>query len=164
MTRMNTMAPYKDKAIKQAMYDRAVAQNDVAYKEIPTAPHRWDLAPVKLADCPIDTVDFVGGLWRIQNEFDYEIKNIRGCDMVIGARRPESEKNGFEYYDGYSIFENCYGRALGNKFIVGHTTTGRGECWAYGKTISDVRAYLAIALYDMYMDVIHGTTNQTKTR
>ncbi len=119
--------------------------------------HCSDGQTVRLTDVSPEHVEFIGGLWRVQNDCDYKISTIRKRMMILGPRIPHNEKTFFEYYRAAFVGFNCYGPII-NAFdmIVAKYTTDHGTYWAYGRTIADARAYLGIKLYDQYMNLIHS--------
>ena len=125
-----------------------------------------DGARVPLMGLRIGDVEYVAGLWRIQDEFPYNIENIRKKDFVIGNKLPHIERTLFDFYEAYSVGENCYGKYKFDKpdYIVAKYVTTRGVYGAYGKTIEDARAYLGIKLYDEFQDVIHDAINTQKQK
>ena len=128
--------------------------------------YKSDGSRVPLRDLCIKKVEHVGGAWRIQEEFPYEIENVRKKDFVIGNKFPHTERTGFVFYEAYSVSENCYGkyRVSQPDYIVAKMETVRGTFSAYGKTIADVRAYLGIKLWDAFPDVIRNAINSQKLK
>lgn len=156
----NSFSEYKTEAKKIAAYVRdKTAKGTVVWAQ------RADGTRVPLKNLCIAQVEFVGGLWRVQNEFPYEIENVRKKDFVIGKKLPHVERTLFDFYEAYSVGENCYGKWKSAKpdYIVAKYATNRGVYSAYGKTIEDARAYLGIKLYDEFQDVIHKSINTQKT-
>ncbi|HBP27054.1 MAG TPA: hypothetical protein DD611_03700 [Alphaproteobacteria bacterium] len=123
--------------------------------------HRPDYTTVPLKTLKPAQVEFIGGLWRVQTPCDYNVQNVRGKDLIIGARLPHQEKTFFEYYEASLLAFNCYG-PLKPCFdsVVAKYTTDNGTYWSYGRNISDARAFLGIRLYDEYMDLIHSVACQ----
>lgn len=148
MNKRNPMAA-QTIAQKQLQYNNDCAQNARAYKS--------DETTVPLCDVPVGRVEFIGGLWRVQDKNDYNISMIRDRPMILGARIEHNEKTFFEYYRAALLTYNCYG-PLEPRFdmIVAKYTTDKGTYWSYGRTIADARAFLGIRLYDEYMDLIHA--------
>ena len=157
----NSLSDFKTDAQKTAAYVR-----DKANKNLVVYAYKPDGTRVPLKDVRIDTVEFVGGLWRVQNDFPYQIENVRKKDFVIGKKLPHVERTLFDFYDAYSVGTNCYGRFIATKpdYIVAKYMTKNGVYSAYGKTIEDARAYLGIKLYDEYQDVIHNAINAQKQK
>lgn len=120
--------------------------------------HKSDGTTVPLRDVLPSMVEFVGGLWRIQNDFPYRIDRIRDRDMVLVKKLPHQERMPFEYYSAVAVGYNCYGPFIsGNPdIIVARYATDDGVYWGYGATIEQARAFLGIKLFDQYMDLIHA--------
>ena len=157
----NSLSDFATDAQKTAAYVR-----DKANKKLVVYAYKPDGTRVPLKDVRIDMVEFVGGLWRVQNDFPYQIENVRKKDFVIGKKLPHIERTLFDFYDAYSVGTNCYGRFIATKpdYIVAKYMTKNGVYSAYGKTIEDARAYLGIKLYDEYQDVIHNAINAQKQK
>ena len=119
--------------------------------------HCSDGSAVPLSSLKLSQVEFVAGLWRVQNPFPHKVQMVRGAPFVLGERLPHAEKNLFEFYRAFRVSENCYGPFMvpGNQ-IVAKYTTDHGTYWSYGNTIEQARAFLGIKLYDEYMDLIHA--------
>lgn len=109
----------------------------------------------------INEVEFIGGLWRIQNKFPYQIVNVRGVDFVLLEKLARTEKTKFDFYSAASVGRNCYGYFMSRKpnYYVAKYETEAGVFMAYGHTIEQARAFLGIRLYDQYQDFIHGVLN-----
>ena len=156
----NSLSELKTDSQKVAAYirDRHKKELVLAYKS--------DGTTVPLKEVRLKKVEFVGGLWRVQNDFPYTIENVRKKDFVIGNKLPYTERTLFDFYEAYSICENCYGKYKRSipDYIVAKYDTNRGTYCAYGKTIEDARAYLGIKLYDEFQDVIHATINSQKQK
>lgn len=110
-------------------------------------------------------VKFIAGLWRVQrlqNE-TYNIKCVRDKKFILGKKLDIHEKNLFEYYEAAEFNGNCYG-VLQPKFdyIVAKYTTKDGTIWGYGETVPDARAFLGIALFDKFGDMIHRAVHKEK--
>ena len=134
---------------KLKLYKSDAANGALAY--------RSNSSTVPLGFCSIEDVEFIGGLWRVQDKFPYEIQDVRGDHFVLLERLPRSERNHFEFYKAVRVGYNCYGPYLvpGASQIVAKYTTDKQTYWAYGKTVEQARAFLGIKLYDEYMDLIH---------
>lgn len=125
-----------------------------------------------LSECNIDDVNLVGGLWRIQNKFEHKIQFVRDKEFVLMDRINRTESNLFEFWRARLVGRNCYGRYLvgGDNLaengeydcVVAKYDTDKETFWAYGNTISEARAFLGIALYDEYKDVIHSVACKNK--
>ncbi len=148
---MKTRNPLATQTLEQkkTAYAADCANNAMAYKS--------DETRVPLCSVNIDDVEFIGGLWRVQDAFKYKISKIRDRQMVLGKRIQHNEKTFFEYYQASILTYNCYGPInLQFDMIAAKYVTDRGEYWSYGNTIAAARAFLGIRLYDEYMDLIHS--------
>ena len=155
----NSLSDFKTDAQKTAAYVR-----DKSNKKGTVFAYKPDGTRIPLKELRIDMVEYVAGLWRVQNEFKHPIENVRKKDFVIGKKLPHVERTLFDFYDAYSVGTNCYGKFIATKpdYIVAKYVTNHGVYSAYGKTIEDARAYLGIKLYDEYQDVIHNAINIQK--
>ena len=124
--------------------------------------YKSDGTTVPLTSVKLSQVEFVAGLWRVQNPFPHKIQMVRDKQFVLVEKLPHVEKNLFEFYLAQSVYENCYGPLLGAYYYVAKYTTDQGTYWSYGNTIEQARAFLGIKLYDEYMDLIH--TNACKNQ
>lgn len=117
-----------------------------------------------LRDLNMDDVEYIGGRWRVQNKFEYNIQVARGEEFVVLEKINRIEKNRFEFYRAAAIGINCYGRWFipGQERILAKYETDDETFWAYGKTIPEVRAFLGISLYDKYADLIHSVACKNK--
>ena len=113
-----------------------------------------------------ELVDKVGGVWRIQNKFPYEITRVRDKDMVLGKKLDRVENTLFEYYSAREVNYNCYGPFVfeNNNYVVAKYETDNETLLGYGKTLEDARAYLGLKLYDEYKDVIHAIVCRSRTK
>lgn len=120
--------------------------------------YRSDGTTMALVDVDIADVEFVCGLWRVQNPFPHTIQIVRNRELVLAEKLPHTERIPFEYWRAYSVSENCYGKYLSSKpdVIVAKYQTDDGVYWGYGNTIEQARAFLGIKLFDEYMDLIHA--------
>lgn len=148
-TQRNPLAAYQDKSEKFYAYRSAGRACAVAYKS--------DGTTIPLRSVPADQVEFIGGLWRVQDQKSYNIKRVRDRDLIIGNQLPHNERTFFEYYQASQLTYNCYG-ILPPQFdlVVAKYATDKGIYYSYGKNIADARAFLGIRLYDEYMDLIHS--------
>lgn len=148
---MKTRNPLAQQTLEQKKlkYHEDCAKNALAYTS------KDETFPLKSIN--IDKVEFIAGLWRLQDTMNYKIKRIRDKDMILGGRIEHSEKTFFEYYKAAILTYNCYG-PIKPKFdmVAARYVTDKGEEWAYGNTIAAARAFLGIRLYDEYMDLIHN--------
>ena len=144
--------------IKKYEYNLACAAGMKAYKSDDTV--------VSLRDVPYDRVKFIGGHWRVQDEFPYKIQHVRDRDFVLFDRIDFHGRMPFEYYRAYTIVENCYGKHLcyANPMVVAKYETDDMVHWGYGKTIESARAFLGIRLFDIYKDLIHSTACKNKNK
>jgi len=111
----------------------------------------------------INEVEFIAGVWRIQNKFPYKVVNVRGQDFVLLEKLDYKEKTKFDFYSAVTIGLNCYGYFIipnSNDYIVARYETEKGVFMAYGQTKEQARAFLGIKLYDQYQDLIHGELNE----
>ena len=152
----NSYSDLKTDTQKFAQYMRDKNKKETVYA------YKSDGSRIPLNDCRLINLEHVAGLWRIQDEFPYEIEIVRGKPFVIGKKLPHTERTLFDFYEAFRVCENCYGKYLfktEQNYIVAKTVTSRGTFSSYGKTIEDVRAYLGIKLCDVFQDVIRGTIN-----
>lgn len=156
----NSYSDFKTESQKVAAYIRDKKKKEVVYA------YKSDETKVPLKDCRLVNLEFVAGLWRIQDEFPYKIENVRKKDFVIGNKLPHVERTLFDFYQAFSVCENCYGKYMSKTcdYIVAKYVTNRGTYAAYGKTIEDARAYLGIKLYDEFQDVIHAAINTQRQK
>jgi len=112
----------------------------------------------KLTDVPFERVDFVGGLWRVQRDFDKKIQMVRGKAFILLGKIDKQEKNLFEYYRAATVGNNCYGlySSMIPDYVVAKYDTDNGTLWSYGATLEQARAFLGIALFDKHIDLIHA--------
>ncbi len=142
----NPLVKYDDNE-KKRMFDAARANNAVAWDE------NGREYPVRRMH--IDTVEYIGGAWRVQKPAPDKIITVRGREFVLGEKLDVREKNQFEYFDANPVFYNCYGPITPSfRSIVGCFVGNKSTFWAYGPDIPTVRSFLAIALYDKYLDMI----------
>lgn len=160
MTR-NKLAAHKTIAEKQRAYDA-----DILNSQKKIMAYCSNGTTVPLVDVDVSHVEFIGGLWRVQDKFLCKIQMVRDVPFVLGERVPRNERNLFEFYRARCVCENCYGKFLapGPEKIVAKYTTDNGTYWSYGDTVEQARAFLGIKLYDEYMELIHSVVckNQPK--
>lgn len=159
----NPLSEFKTVAEKRAAYNNALDMHAKAYKEFNKS---MDLGT---PGAQFNDVEFIGGLWRIQHPFRRKITNVRNREFILGEKLPHQEHTKFDFYKAYLVTTNCYGRFIfknssGYDYIVAKYKTSRGTYWAYGKTIADARAFLAISIYDAYQDVIDAVNKKSKTK
>lgn len=141
---------------KQSAFAAACRAGKSAYKS--------DGTTVPLATLHPDKVEFIAGLWRVQNETNYEIRQIRDRQLILGERMPHHERTLFEFYRAMKPTFNCYGLLdLGFNIVVAKYTTTSGTFWGYGRTIEEARAFLGIRLYDAHQELINDVLNQQNT-
>lgn len=157
----NKHTEHKTISEKQRAYNAAVADSVKL-----VLAHTSSGKTLPLADVDVSRVEFVAGLWRVQDEFPYQIQMVRDLPFVLGARLPLNERNHFEFYHARRVCENCYGKYLvpGSEKIVAKYTTDKGTYWAYGDTVEQARAFLGIKLYDEYMELIHSVACKNQPR
>ncbi len=144
---------HKNRHEKMAAYHIACAKGDNALTS--------DGALVPVSKLKPNQIEFIGGLWRVQNETTYEIKQIRDRKLILGNRLPHHERTLFEFYSAMTPAFNCYG-LICNKFdvVVAKYTTASGTFWGYGRTIEEARAFLGIKLYDAHQELINNVLNK----
>ena len=121
---------------------------------------------VKNFNHKMDKLAFVAGLWRIQDDFPYEITRIRDKDMVLTKKIDHQETTLFDFYRGKEVRYNCYGPFVIKDdkydYVVAKYVTDKQTYWAYGKTIEQARAFMGIKMYDEYKDVINTIACKNK--
>ena len=147
----NPLANYRDINEKQVAFLNACIQN-------PNTPaYKSDGTSVPLNTLDVNAVEFIGGLWRVQDLTNYKIVMVRDRPMILGKEIPHTEHTFFKYYRVSFLTYNCYGPIAPHyEMVVAKYKTDRGTYWSYGKTIADARAFMGIRLYDEYMDLIHS--------
>ena len=152
---MNNRNPLATQTIEQKnkQYAHDCATNARAYSDATTS--------VPVRDVPVDNVEFIGGLWRIQRPNKYKILNIRNRPMILGERIEHNERTPFEYYHAALLAYNCYG-ALTPHFdmVAAKYITPTGTYWSYGKDIAAARAFMGI----LVVDLIHGTLGKQRQK
>lgn len=148
----NKLSAHKTTDDKNHAYNAAILSSDkkaMAYRSNGTT--------VPLVHVNRSDVEFIGGLWRVQDDFPYKIQLIRDREMVLLKKLPHQERMPFEYFTACIVGYNCYGPFIHKTpdCIVAKYTTDDGVFWGYGATIEKARAFLGIKLYDTYMDLIH---------
>ena len=144
---------YSDVAGKRALYNAAVESQKFAYTDLGAT------VPLGAIGAEFNDVEFIGGLWRIQQSFPYEITDVRGRQFVLLKKLPHSEKTKFEFYSAAGVIWGANGASANiNKpdWIVAKYETPHGIYMAYGQTIEQARAFLGIKMYDEYQDLIHA--------
>ncbi len=156
--KQNSMAAHASDFDKVRDYNSARARGELAYFS--------NGRTVSLNAVGLHDIEFIGGLWRVQDKFPYRIQMVRDVPFVLGERIPRTERNHFEFYRACRVCENCYGKYLipGSEKIVAKYTTDHGTYWAYGDTVEQARAFLGIKLYDEYMDLIHSVACKNRSK
>ena len=146
----NSFSEHKTGRSKAEAYHRALANNELAIKS--------DGTRVPLKDLDLVDVEFVAGLWRVQDYFPHKVQQVRDKNVVLADKLSHTERIPFEYWRAYTVSENCYGKYLSAQpdLIVAKYQTDEGVYWGYGSTIEQARAFLGIKLFDQYMDLIHA--------
>lgn len=149
----NKMSTHKTFAEKERAY-----HGDCVKGWTQVMAYRSNGTTIPLVSVDVSDVEFIGGLWRIQDKFPHKIQDVRGDPFVLFERIPRNERNHFEFYRAARVGYNCYGPYIvgGPTQIVAKYTTDNHTYWAYGATVEQARAFLGIKLYDEYMDLIHS--------
>ena len=154
----NKFATHKTEAEKRLAFSQAVQNDELAYfsngKKVPL--YNFCLQS--------ERVEFIGGLWRVQEPFPHTVQKVRDIEVVLADKIPHSERIPFEYYRAYRIGENCYGRYLSvqpDTIVAKYEASKNNIFWGYGKTIEQARAFLGLKLFDEYKDAICVTRLKT---
>lgn len=150
----NELSAHKTVAEKEAAFKAARKNGERAW--------RSNGRSISLKRVRMENVEYIAGLWRVQNPFPYEIQHVRNADFVLHDKLPNKEKNLFEFYKASQVCCNCYGYFMvpeSNKIVAKYTTDAQ-TYWSYGNSIEQARAFLGIRLYDEYMDLIHSAACQ----
>ena len=138
---------YTTVAEKRILYNRALDNHEVAYKSVPLGS----------PGAEFNDVEFIAGLWRVQNKNEYEITHVRDQDFILCDKLPHQERTKFDFYSAARPIWTGGGLVKGDSiYVVARYETPRGIYWGYGNTIAEARAYLGIKLYDEYQDLIHS--------
>ncbi len=108
--------------------------------DINTFAHCSNGEKKRLADIDMNDVEFIGGLWRVQDKFEHPITMVRGTEFVLGDAI-KSKKPGVIQYSAARIWINCYGR--NNELSFDYTVLNYRDYWAYGRKFNEVYAELA---------------------
>ena len=114
--------------------------------------------PLGAPGAEFNEVEFIGGLWRVQKKFPYEITEVRDRQFVLVEKLPRTEKNKFEYYLASLATwggTGCSADIAHPDWIVAKYETPRGTFMSYGQSIEQARALLAISIHDEYQNLIH---------
>lgn len=146
---------YTTVAEKRALYNRAIESGAVAYTGFQQS------VPLGAPGAEFNDVEFIAGLWRVQNKFPYEITNVREKDFVLIKKLPHHERTNFEYYSAAALVwggNGCSADVKHPNWIVAKYETPHGVCWSYGRTIEEARAFMGIKLCDEFQDLFHTAT------
>ena len=127
---------YTTVAEKRVLYNRALAENAVAYTGFKQS------VPLGLPGAEFNDVEFIGGLWRVQKKFPYKITNVRKKDFVLIKKLPHQEHTKFEFYSAAAITwggNGCSADIAHPDWVVARYKTNRGIYMAYGRTIEQAR-------------------------
>ena len=117
---------------------------------------------VPLCEVEIENVEFIGGLWRLQDPIPEKIYLIRDKESVLGEKLKE-ESNHFEYYKAMPVGWNCYGLIMWDyDYIVAIYDTKRGKFCSYGRSREQARAFLGIKLYEVFSGLINEQLQKQK--
>lgn len=158
----NPLSDFKTVAEKRAAYNAAVQKGGTF-----ATSQNGDRILLGRPGAMFNDVEFVAGLWRVQNKFSEKITVVRDREFVLLDKLPHQEKTKFEFYNAASVINNCCGRSLmyaSPYFIVAKYETNRGTYYSYGASIEQARAFLGIKLYDEYQDLIHAEMTKPKTQ
>lgn len=148
---------HKDLHEKMAAYHVACAKGLCAV--------RSDGRQIPVSQLKPTQIEFIGGLWRVQDETEYKIQQIRDKRLILGPRLNRTEHTLFEFYQAMQPTFNCYGLLdMGFDMVVAKYTTSSGTFWGYGHTIEQARAFLGIKLYDQHQGLINDVLNKQHTK
>lgn len=137
---------------KRIAFELGVEDGMVAYTSFQKS------IPLGGAGAEFNDVEYIAGLWRVQKKFSYKITDVRDRQFVLVKKLPLNEKNKFEYYLAAAAIwcgTGCSADVEHPDWIVAKYETPRGTYWAYGQTVEQARAFLAISIYDAHQDLIH---------
>ncbi|MBP5485228.1 MAG: hypothetical protein J6Y07_00775 [Alphaproteobacteria bacterium] len=153
---------YKNIEEKRAAFEWAVDYEDAV---------AWiDGKPVPLGGpgAELNDVEYVAGLWRVQNKEQYDTISVQEREFVLLDRLTRTEHTNFEYYSAAHVGWTGCGRSCDNKpgYIIGKYETGRGTFYAYGcqwadgskEALATARAHLAGQVVLAYQDLIIADT------
>jgi len=143
---------YRNVAEKRAAYNAALDSRECAIDV------NGDKMYIGTPGAEFNNVEFIAGMWRVQNPFNEQITNVRDRQFVLRDKLPRQEKTLFEFYSASHVSVNCYGPFCAEtaNYIVAKYTTDNGTYWSYGRTIEEARAFLGIKMYDEYMYLINS--------
>jgi len=118
-------------------------------------------------------VDFLGGLWRVQQPFDsrgypvitiYDNKNKKDLRFVLLQKLDRQEHTNFVYYNAASVIWGAHGLSCSFEptYIIAKYATNRGLFYSYRCKLTDsnalenARAHLAGNVLAAYQDVIEA--------
>ena len=121
----------------------------------------------------LNDVEYIAGLWVVQNKKLFDSVNVQERDFVLLDRLDRKEHTHFEFYSAASVNLGRYGLACSLKdkdYIVSKYETGRGTFYAYGcqlldgkpKALATARAQLAEQVYIAYKDLIIADTSRAQ--
>ncbi len=152
-------AIYSTVAEKRAIFNREV---DNGTKALLVGGQ--ETIPLGAPGAGFNDVEYVAGLWRVQNKVHYDTINVQERDFTLLDRLNRTEHTNFEYYSAAQVGWTGWGCACDNNpgYIIGKYETGRGTFYAYGcqwadgpkKALATARAHLAGQVYLAYKDLI----------
>lgn len=113
----------------------------------------------RLGKIQLESVEFIGGLWRVQQELAKEIVTIRDKEFTLYGKLDINEKNQFKYQRAKEVYYNCYGPQEAGQYMV---IANYHQYWAYGDSVEKARAFLGIKLFDIYNNLIHEAVAKEK--
>lgn len=165
---VNDLADYgKDIAKKREKYNVDVDNRVYAYQK--------EGAPVLLREVDFNDVDFIGGVWRVQEPFDargYQMVEIRDKKFVLLNKLPRQERTKFEFYNAASVNWGAFGLVSDFEpvFIIAKYDTNRGVFYSYRCKLTDpyalenARAHLAGKVLEAYQDLVENEILRSKSR
>ncbi|MDL2295350.1 hypothetical protein LJC18_00850 [Lachnospiraceae bacterium OttesenSCG-928-E19] len=115
----------------------------------------------RLGKLLIDKVEFIGGLWRVQNEYDFsnvvsihDSKKKTDRHFKLLKELDIREHNNFTYYDARELVCNCYGWREGPVpyFVTNYEIFGQNH-WAFNTQQEGSRAFLSARKSDVFQEV-----------
>ena len=116
-----------------------------------------------------DDVEFIGGAWRVQNDFPHQIlqfprlridtktgeyvaDNRAPLELILTEPLPRIEFESFRYWTAQEVSYNCYGPFVcrNKSFVVCRVDTATGPLWSYGDTIPAARSFMAVKLFNRH--------------
>jgi hypothetical protein len=152
----NPLSEFKTVADKRAAYNAAMDCREYAMDQ--------DYNKILLGNsgAEFNNVEFIGGIWRIQTKFDFEITPVRDRQFVLLSKLPHQERTLFEFYRASHVAFNCYGPFCScvADYVVAKYETDNETYWSYGRSVEEARAFLGIKMYDEYMYLINSVARQ----